>query len=102
MKKVLGLVLMLAVMLSPMSAFASDSYSDAVGAKLQSGLTNTLLGWTKVFSVPHAYQQEKKNPWAGAGKGVVDAIHSTVAGAFNLITFPIPAEMTLPDGGVQL
>lgn len=102
MKKVLGLVLALVVMLTPVSVFASDSYSDAVGSKLQSGLTNTLLGWTKVFSVPHAYQQENKNPWAGAGKGVVDAIHTTVAGAFNLLTFPIPAEMTLPDGGVKL
>jgi len=58
MKRILGLILMAAVMLTPASSFAADSYSDAVGAKLQSGLSNTLLGWTKVFSVPHAYQQE--------------------------------------------
>ncbi len=102
MKKVMGLMLVLAVMLTPVSAFATDSYSDAVGAKIQSGLTNTLLGWTKVFSVPHTYSQEKKNPWAGFGKGLVDAVHSTCAGAFNLLTFPIPAEATLPDGGVSL
>ena len=102
MKKILGLVLLLAVMFAPASAFATDSYSDAVGSKLQGGLTNTLLGWTKVFSVPHDYQVEKKNPWAGVGKGLVDAIGCTVAGAFNLVTFPIPAELTLPDGGVNL
>ena len=52
MKKILGLMLMLSVMLTPASAFAADSYSDAVGEKLQSGLTNTLFGWSKVFSVP--------------------------------------------------
>ncbi len=102
MKKILSLVLLLAVMITPVSAFAGDSYSDAVGAKLQSGLTNTLLGWTKILSVPHAYQAEKKSPWAGVGKGLTDAIGCTIAGAFNLVTFPIPAELTLPDGGVNL
>ena len=102
MKKILGLVLMLAVMLTPISAFATDSYSDAVSSKLQGGLTNTLLGWTKIFSVPHAYAAEKKNPWAGVGKGLVDGVVCTVGGAFNLLTFPLPAEMTLPDGGVSL
>lgn len=102
MKKIIGLVLLLAVMLVPASAFATDSYSDAVSSKLQSGLTNTLLGWTKIFSVPHDYQAEKKNPWAGVGKGLVDATVCTVGGAFNLLTFPLPAEMTLPDGGVSL
>ena len=102
MKKIIGLVLMLAVMLVPVSAFAADSYSEAVGHKFQGGLTNTLLGWTKIFSVPHDYQVQKKNPWAGVGKGLVDGVVCTVGGAFNLITFPIPAEMTLPDGGVSL
>ena len=97
MKRALSLMLLLAVMLVPASSFATDSYSDEVSAKLQSGLTNTLFGWTKVFSVPHQYQAEKKNPWAGVGKGAVDAVHCTVAGAFNLLTFPIPAGMTLRD-----
>lgn len=100
MKRALSLMLLLAVMLVPASSFATDSYSDEVSAKLQSGLTNTLFGWTKVFSVPHQYQAEKKNPWAGVGKGAVDAVHCTVAGAFNLLTFPIPAGMTLRDGCV--
>jgi len=102
MKKVFGLMLVLAVMLTPVSAFATDSYSDAVTSKLSSGLTNTLLGWTKIFSVPHDYAAAKKNPWAGVGKGLTDGLICTVGGAFNLLTFPIPAEMTLPDGGVNL
>ena len=102
MKKLMGLVLALALMLSPVSAFATDSYSDEVSSKLQGGLTNTLLGWTKIFSVPHDYAAAKKNPWAGVGKGAVDAVVCTVGGAFNLLTFPLPAEFTLPDGGVSL
>jgi len=94
MKKFLGLILILVVSLVSVNAYAEDSYSDAVGDRLEGGLTNTLFGWTKAFSVPHEYKQQNKNPWAGAGKGVVDAIHCTVAGAFNLLTFPIAAEMS--------
>ncbi len=102
MKIFLGLILVLVMALGPAKAFATDSYSDATEEKLEGGVTNTLLGWTKIFSVPHDYQVEKKNPWAGVGKGVVDAIHCTVTGAFNLLTFPLPAEMSSVDGCVDL
>ena len=101
MKKIIGLVLAFALLIST-NAFATDSYSDAVSDRLQRGLANTLLGWTKIFSVPHAYSEEKKNPWAGVGEGLVDAVHCTVAGAFNLLTFPIAAEMTGSNGCVDL
>ncbi len=101
MKKLIGLALALVFLISA-NAFATDSYSDATSNKLQRGLTNTLFGWTKIFSVPHAYQQEKKNPWAGAGKGAVDTVHCTVSGAFNLLTFLVPAEMGGPNGCVDL
>lgn len=94
MKKGLGLILVLVMMLAPVSAFATDSYSDETGNRLQNGLANTLFGWTKFFSVPHAYHESGKSPWAGVGRGAVDAVHCTVAGAFNLLTFPIGAEMS--------
>lgn len=103
MKKFLGFLIVLSVVLAPASAFAQEgSYADTVSAKLQGGLTNTLLGWSKIVSVPYDYQQAKKNPWAGVGKGLVDGLVCTVGGAFNLVTFPIPGEFTLPDGGVSL
>ncbi len=98
-------MLVLAMLIVPVSAFAAadtGSYSDAVGAKLSSGLTNTILGWTKIFSVPNDYRLAGKNAWAGFGKGLSDATVTTVGGAFNLITFPIPTNITLPDGGVNL
>jgi len=102
MKKTLALAMILSMLVIPVSAFAGDSYADTVSSKLQGGLTNTLLGWTKIVSVPLEYQAENKNPWAGVGAGLVSAVMSTVGGAFNLITFPIPGEMTIPDGGVSL
>ncbi len=102
MKKTLGLAFVLSLLLIPATAFAADTYADSVSHKLQNGLTNTLLGWTKLVSVPLDYQQQKKNPWAGVGKGLVDGLMSTVGGAFNLVTFPIPGEMSIPDGGVNL
>ena len=101
MKKV-ALLLVLAVMLMPVAAFAADGYGDAVSSKLQAGLTNTLLGWTKIISVPYDYQQAGLNAWAGVGKGLVDAAVCTGLGAFNLVTFPIPTDFPLPDGGVNL
>ena len=94
MKKVFGFLLLLTVMLTPASAFATDSYSDEVTDKLSSGFTNTLLGWTKVFSVPHQYQQQNKNPWAGAGTGLIQAIQCTATGAFDLLTFPLNGKLS--------
>lgn len=101
MKKLMGLVLALMLLVS-VNAFATDSYSDAASDRLERGLTNTLFGWTKMFSVPHAYSQEKKNPWAGVGEGLVSAVHCTVTGAFNLLTFPVAAELSGVDGCVDL
>ncbi len=93
MKKLLGLMLVLMVLVS-VNAYAEDSYSDAVAERIEGGLANTLFGWTLAFSVPHEYQKQTKSAWAGVGEGVVDAIHCTVAGAFNLLTFPVAAEMS--------
>ena len=101
MKKV-ALLLVLAIMAMPVVGFSADNYGSAVSEKLQTGITNTLLGWTKVFSVPYDYSQAGMNTWAGVGKGMVDAVLCTGLGAFNLVTFPIPTEFPLPDGGVNL
>jgi len=94
MKKIFGLLLMLVVMFTPVSAFATDSYSDNVTDKLSSGFTNTLLSWTKIFSVPHQYQSQNKNPWAGAGTGLIQAIQCTATGAFDLLTFPLNGKLS--------
>lgn len=102
MKKTLSLALILSMLVIPGTVFAQDTYASSVSSKLQNGITNTLLGWTKIVSVPLDYQQQKKNPWAGIGKGLVSGLMTTIGGAFNLVTFPIPGEMVIPDGGVNL
>jgi hypothetical protein len=109
--RVLGLLLILALLAAPGAAFAAveaspwtqnETYADRVTGKLQFGITNTLLGWIDLFYEPNRYANEKKNIWAGVGKGLVDALVNTVGGAFQLVTFPIPVDFPLPEGGIDL
>ncbi|HOW88340.1 MAG TPA: hypothetical protein PKV84_06775 [Candidatus Omnitrophota bacterium] len=108
MKKILSLAVVLSMLLAPM-AFATPSawteeknYGDRVSGKLQFGLANTLLGWIDLFAEPNKFANEGKNVWSGVGKGMVDSVVNTVGGAIHLVTFPVPADLPLPDGGVDL
>jgi hypothetical protein len=60
-------------------------------------LTNTLLGWTKIISTPNEYANDKKNVWQGVGQGLIDGTVTTVLGAVQLVTFPIPADIEIPS-----
>lgn len=107
MKKIMSLVVVFSMLLAP-AAFAASawteekSYADKVSGKLQLGLTNTLLGWIDLFATPNQYANEGKNVWAGVGQGLVNTITNTVGGALQLVTFPIPADIPLPNGGVDI
>ncbi len=70
---------------------------EKTGGKLSYGLTNTLLGWTKIFSTPNDYSVAGKNVWQGVGQGLIDASVTTVLGAIHLVTFPIPADIDIPN-----
>ena len=102
MKKIMSLVIVLSMLLAPV-AFAASSwtegktYGEKVSGKLGYGLTNTVLGWTKLFSTPNDYSSEQKNVWQGVGQGVVDAVVTTVLGAVQLVTFVIPADIEIPS-----
>ena len=107
MKKILSLVVVLSMLLAPMAFAASPwteekTYGDKMVGKLGFGLTNTILGWTKIFTVPNDYSTEGKNVWAGVGQGLIDAAVVTVGGAVQLVTFPIAADIPLPGNGVDL
>ena len=107
MKKIMSLVVVLSMLLAPMAFAASPwteekSYGDRVAGKLQFGLTNTVLGWIQLFAVPNQYANEGKNVWAGIGQGLVEATLDTVGGAIHLVTFPIPADLPLPNNGVDI
>ncbi len=107
MKKIMSLVVVLSMLLAPV-AFAGSpwteekGYAEKVSGKLQFGLTNALLGWVDVFATPNQYSNEGKNVWAGVGQGLVNGLTNTVGGAVQLVTFMIPADLPLPNGGVDI
>lgn len=102
MKKIMSLVIVLSMLLAPLAFAASPwteekSYGEKAVGKLGYGLTNTILGWTKLFSTPNEYSNEGKNVWSGVGQGFVDAGVTTVLGAVHLVTFAIPADVPIPS-----
>jgi len=102
MKKIMSLVVILSMLLAPVVFAASPwteekTYGEKTVGKLGYGLTNTLLGWTKLISTPNDYSSEGKNVWQGVGQGFIDAGVTTVLGAVQLVTFPIPADIPIPS-----
>jgi hypothetical protein len=102
MKKIMSLVIVLSMLLAPVVFAASPwteekSYGEKAVGKLGYGLTNTILGWTKLFSTPNEYSNEGKNVWSGVGQGFINAGVTTVLGAVQLVTFPIAADIPIPS-----
>ncbi len=102
MKKIMSLVVVLSMLLAPLAFAASPwteekTYGEKAVGKLGYGLTNTVLGWTKLFSTPNEYSNEGKNVWSGVGQGVMDAVVTTVLGAAHLVTFMVPADVPIPS-----
>ena len=102
MKKILSLVVVLCMLLAPLAFAVSPwteekTYGEKTVGKLGYGLTNTVLGWTKIISTPNDYSSAGKNVWQGVGQGLMDATVTTVLGAVQLVTFPIPADIPIPS-----
>ena len=102
MKKIMSLVVILSMLLAPVVFAASPwteekTYGEKTVGKLGYGLTNTVLGWTKLISTPNDYSSAGKNVWQGVGQGLIDAGVTTVLGAIQLVTFPIPADIPIPS-----
>ncbi|MDP3920636.1 MAG: hypothetical protein Q8R76_07515 [Candidatus Omnitrophota bacterium] len=109
MKKAILMLVLAAMVLTPINAFAAASpwtqeatYSAKATAKLAYGFKNAVLGWTELFSVPEAYAAEDKNVLAGIGKGLCNSVVYTVGGLIHTATFLLPIDLPLPQGGVQL
>ena len=103
----MSFVVILSMLFAPVAFPASPwteqkSYPSQIWGKLQFGLTNTLLGWVDLFATPNKYSNEGKNVWAGVGQGLVNTLTNTIGGALQLVTFPIPADLPLPNGGVDI
>jgi hypothetical protein len=106
MKKIMSLVVILSMVLTPLAFAASPwtehkSYGGQIWGKLQFGLANSLLGWTDVVATPVRYAGDSKNIWEGVGQGLVDGVTNTAGGLFHLATFPIPVDLILPHNGVD-
>ena len=110
MKKTLALLLVAAVFLSPVLVFAESpwtekpTYNSQIAGKLQFGLQNALLGWLDLFIEPTRAAKHCKdsgNLVAGIGKGLIDAVYNTAGGVFQAATFPLIADVPLPENGVH-
>ena len=72
---------------------AVPTYAENAGGKLRRGLANFATGWVEI---PIAMDKAMKesNPVfgviVGAVKGTVKGIVRTVAGVYDVVTFPIP------------
>jgi len=103
------LSLVLAIMLAPSLAFAeaspwteTDDYGDKAIEKLDYGMKNVLAGWTELFTEPYDAYKADENVMKGTGIGLYHGVAHTIGGAFHTLTFPIPIDLPLPDGGVSI
>jgi hypothetical protein len=74
-----------------------EPYMEKIINKLGFGLTNGLTGWTALFFEPC----RANNFFTGLVKGSWRTITNTAGGALHIVTFPIPVDIPLPDGGVH-
>ena len=108
MKRILGLILVLCLVMTPSAAFAAspwteaETYGEKTVQKLDFGFKNLFVGWIDLFQEPYNAQQEGKSWYMGLGKGLLDSLANMVGGAAHLATFPIPVDIPLPDNGVQI
>ena len=111
MKKSIPLFLLLGLFLFSNSSFAAfdtfkasswttkETYSDKVIDKLGFGLLNLTAGWT---AIPYEIDRHKdSNIYTGVFKGIYRNLTNTIGGAIHTVTFPIPVDVPLPDGGVH-
>ncbi|MDP3921398.1 MAG: hypothetical protein Q8R76_11400 [Candidatus Omnitrophota bacterium] len=74
-----------------------EIYTDKITHKLGFGFFNALNGWTGIFFEPI----REENITTGLLKGCAYAVANTLGGALQMLTFPIPFDIPLPDGGVH-
>ena len=108
MKKIT--VLVICLMMLSTSVFAASSpwnnpkasYGQQAMHKFAYGLTNTVLGWSKIFTKPYEAASNHTDFATGVVTGLWQGVADTVGGVLHLVTFPIPQiDIPLPDGGIS-
>jgi hypothetical protein len=80
---------------------SATTNGERMKSKLEFGFKNALTGWTEIFSEPVDAWQEKGNVLKGLGRGLCNAVHDTVGGILHIVTFPLKADIQLPEGGTN-
>lgn len=94
-KRSFVVVFVLALALS----FTSVSFADNAFTKAKRGFANTLTGW---MELPYEVKEEtEEENWLagmtlGLCKGTVNAVGRTLAGVYELATFPLPSTIGEP------
>ncbi len=101
MRKLFFLTLLLFIFASVRFAAADESYAAQFNQKFQSGVVNTLLGWSKILTVPYEKSSQDPNAWATFGRGIYEGVGDTFAGIYNAVFSPFPLpKLNYPGGGV--
>ncbi len=72
-------------------------YFEKISHKLGFGVLNLSTGWTALFWEP----SRPGNKFGGIGRGILYTITDTAGGALHALTFPIPLDIPLPEGGIR-
>ena len=77
-------------------------WSHKAGKKLEFGATNLFFGWTEIFSQPASHTGSAQEFLKAVGQGLANAVVYTLGGALHVITFPVPVDVPIPNGGVKV
>jgi len=75
------------------------TYVEKSVGKLGFGILNVLTGWSALFFEPVRYSNT--NIFTGVAKGLWRSVTNTAGGGLHAVTFFIPVDIPLPDGGVH-
>ena len=75
----------------------TEPYVEKSINKLGFGLLNAFTGWTALFFEPSRYE----NKFTGVAKGIWRTVTNTAGGIIHTVTFPLPIDFPLPDGGIH-
>ena len=107
--KTLTLIFVAAFMLSPALSIAEPSswtrestYFEQSIHKLGFGLTNVIKGGAEPFiHMLKASQSTSENTWTGFIRGTAYGAADILGGAFHAVTFFLPVDIPLPEGGAH-
>jgi len=74
----------------------TEPYVEKIGHKLGFGVLNLTTGWTQLFFEPVRHGLIK-----GLYRGIIHTVAATGGGALHAVTFLIPFDIPLPEGGVH-